>query len=107
MAVGEGPPGGDRVLQLGEEPRDRPAGARGQQRRGLPVAPAGADAREEPVGERRAAGVAERPVERAAQVGGASSSAAAAAPSETGSVRTARSAARLSAMSGPARTPST
>ncbi|MCQ0011785.1 hypothetical protein [Actinomadura madurae] len=69
VAVGEGPPGGDRVLQLGEEPRDRPAGARGQQRRGLPVAPAGADAREEPVGERRAAGVAERPVERAAQVG--------------------------------------
>lgn len=106
MPSGQRAPRGDRVLQVGQEPRDRVARAGRQEGGGFAVAPAGADVREEPVGERRAAGVAERPVSARRRSAGASSSTAAAAPSETGSVRTARSAARRSAMSGPPRTPS-
>ncbi|OLT19735.1 hypothetical protein BJF79_47630 [Actinomadura sp. CNU-125] len=54
VAPGEGPPGGDGVVEAGQPPGDRRAGAGGQQRGGLAVAPAGADVRQEPVG--RAAG---------------------------------------------------
>jgi L-glyceraldehyde 3-phosphate reductase len=70
MPCGQRAPSGDRVLQVGQRPRDRLARAGRQDGRGFAVAPAGADVRKEPVGERRASGVAERPVERAAQVGG-------------------------------------